>query len=135
MLYVPTELRNVLLEFQTICIRCQESLVNSMHPCKRTMISRHYFTMYYSNNTINIIIIINYIIYTGGEECGRQVQPSLWLHYSVNVKKTPPPFFDHSFYSACNEACRARFGIDLNNGVTHTNWSIVYKYLKNSVSI
>ena len=67
---------------------------------------------------------------TGGEECGCEVNPNLWLHNSVNVKKTSPPFFNR-FYSACNEACRARYGIDLNNGVTHTNWSTVYKYLKN----
>lgn len=62
--------------------------------------------------------------YDTGGEC--QVSANLWLHYSVNV--TQPPFFDRLFYSACNEA---RYGIDLNNGVTHTNWTTVYKYLKN----
>lgn len=74
-----------------------------------------------------------YLFHAGGEEYGCEVDPDLWLYYSINVKKSPPPFYDPHFYTMCNDICKARYGIDLNNGVTHTNWSDIYKFLRNNV--
>lgn len=65
-----------------------------------------------------------------GEEYGCEVNADLWLHYFINVKKL---FYDPHFYTMCNELCNARYGIDLNNGVTHTNWLDLYKFIRNNV--
>ena len=51
----------------------------------------------------------------------------------LNVQKTPEPFCDNHFYSMCNDAIKARFGIDVHDGVNHTNWDKVYRYLKNCI--
>ena len=85
------------------------------------------------------IVYCNYVItfdFTslGGEQQLCQVSRTLWLHYSVSVKKSPPPFFDTHFYSTCNSMCLHRYGIDLNQGIDCVNWKEVYKYLQNNVS-
>ena len=70
-----------------------------------------------------------------GEEYGCAVDTHLWLYYSTCMKKSPPPFFftDHQ-YCMLNETVKAKFGVDVHNGVNHTNWLHIYAYLKNNVS-
>ena len=71
-------------------------------------------------------------MYTGGADYGCAVDENLWLCYALQVKT--PLFFQPHFYHACNDICKTRFDVDLHNGVTHSNWSTLYKYLRNNVS-
>ena len=73
------------------------------------------------------------ITLAGGEQYGCSVNTHLWLYYSLNIQKTPETFCDNHFYSKCNDAIKARFGIDVHDGVNHTNWDKVYRYLKNCI--
>ena len=63
------------------------------------------------------------------------VDPTIWLYYSMNIKRKAEANFDFNFYTSCNAAITARYGADLHGGVTHENWIDLYKYLINNVSL
>ena len=77
------------------------------------------------------IILLAYTV--DGEDYLCEVRAQLWLHYSLSMKKSPPPFFDHHFYARCNEAIKCHFSVDLHKDINHTNWLQLYKYLINNV--